>query len=110
MQSVTRFFHPQRGGVAAQATILRLGKTRFWLRAAGAAAVAAGLAGCSPALDWRDVRLPDTALVTQLPCKPGRFPENPLKDMDCFNGSGEPEGDLTRLLWEPRRHLCFVRD
>lgn len=73
MQSVTRFFHPQRGGVAAQATILRLGKTRFWLRAAGAAAVAAGLAGCSPALDWRDVRLPDTALVTQLPCKPGRF-------------------------------------
>jgi hypothetical protein len=24
-------------------------------------------------LEWRDVRLPDTPLVAQLPCKPGRF-------------------------------------
>jgi hypothetical protein len=44
------------------------------------------------------------------PCKPGRFPENPVKDMDCFNGPGEPDGDLARLLWERRRHLCFARD
>lgn len=73
MQSVTRFFHPQRGGAAVRPAVPRLGKPRFWLRAAAASAVGAGLAGCSPALEWRDVRLPDTALVAQLPCKPGRF-------------------------------------
>ena len=31
------------------------------------------LAGCSPVLDWREVALPDTPLVAQMPCKPGRF-------------------------------------
>jgi hypothetical protein len=51
----------------------RLGGTRFWRRAAGGAAAGAWLAGCSPALEWREVQLPDTALVFQLPCKPGRF-------------------------------------
>jgi len=38
------------------------------------AALALGaLAACSPTLDWRSVALPDTQLVTELPCKPGRF-------------------------------------
>jgi hypothetical protein len=31
------------------------------------------LAGCSPTFDWRSVPLPDTQLVTELPCRPGRF-------------------------------------
>ena len=30
-------------------------------------------AGCSPTFDWRSVPLPDTQLVTELPCRPGRF-------------------------------------
>lgn len=51
----------------------RLRRPRFWLGATGAAAIAAALAGCSPPLEWRDVRLPDTALFAQLPCRPGRF-------------------------------------
>jgi len=29
--------------------------------------------GCSPTLDWRSVPLPGTALVAELPCRPGRF-------------------------------------
>ncbi len=40
---------------------------------AGAAAGVAGLlalAGCSPALDWRDVRPPGMPLVVEMPCKP----------------------------------------
>jgi len=28
---------------------------------------------CSPTFDWRSVALPDTQLVTELPCRPGRF-------------------------------------
>ena len=30
-------------------------------------------AGCSPTFDWRSVPLPDTQLVTELPCRPARF-------------------------------------
>src|SRR3982751_5120276 len=30
-------------------------------------------AACAPALDWRSVQMPDTELVAQLPCRPGRF-------------------------------------
>lgn len=30
-------------------------------------------AGCSPTFDWHSVSLPDTQLVTELPCHPGRF-------------------------------------
>ena len=30
-------------------------------------------AACSPTFDWRSVALPDTQLVTELPCRPGRF-------------------------------------
>ena len=43
-----------------------------WLRNALAAGLGA-LAACSPALDWRSVRLPDTELVAQMPCRPARF-------------------------------------
>ena len=30
-------------------------------------------AACSPTFDWRSVALPDTQLVTELPCRPSRF-------------------------------------
>jgi hypothetical protein len=73
LQSVTWSFHPQRGGSAARAGAWRLAGPRFWRRAAGALASGVAFAGCAPALEWRDVRLPDTALVAQLPCRPGRF-------------------------------------
>jgi hypothetical protein len=36
-------------------------------------AALAALAGCSPTYDWRSVPLPDTELVTALPCRPARF-------------------------------------
>jgi hypothetical protein len=39
----------------------------------GALAVSAALAACSPPLDWRTVQVPDTELVADLPCRPGRF-------------------------------------
>jgi uncharacterized protein (DUF2147 family) len=37
------------------------------------ALLAGALAGCGPVLDWRSVTLPETELVAQLPCRPGRF-------------------------------------
>lgn len=45
-----------------------------WVRTATGTALtlALVLAGCAPALDWRDVRPEGTALVAQLPCKPSR--------------------------------------
>ncbi len=39
----------------------------------GGLATAAAVAGCSPTFDWRSVPLPDSQLVTDLPCKPSRF-------------------------------------
>lgn len=39
---------------------------------AGWFALAAALVGCSPALNWRDVRMEDTPLRLQLPCKPDK--------------------------------------
>ena len=36
-------------------------------------ATIAVLSGCSPTFDWRSVPLPDTELVTELPCRPARF-------------------------------------
>jgi hypothetical protein len=38
--------------------------------ALGVLAAGLWLAGCSPALDWREVRSPGTAVVVTLPCKP----------------------------------------
>lgn len=37
------------------------------------AGAAASLLGCAPTYDWRSVPLPDTQLVTELPCRPSRF-------------------------------------
>ncbi len=53
------------------------------------------LVGCSPTFDWHSVPLPDTQLVAELPCHPGRFQRDvtvagrPLK---LFMLSCETEG------------------
>ncbi len=39
----------------------------------GGLATMAAFAACSPTYDWRSVPLPDSQLVTELPCKPSRF-------------------------------------
>lgn len=44
-----------------------------FLRTFGVLAVFALFGGCSPTFDWRSVPLPDTELVTELPCRPARF-------------------------------------
>jgi hypothetical protein len=36
-------------------------------------AVLSWLGACTPTWDWRSVPLPDTQLVTELPCRPSRF-------------------------------------
>jgi hypothetical protein len=36
-------------------------------------AVVSCLGACTPTWDWRSVPLPDTQLVTELPCRPSRF-------------------------------------
>jgi hypothetical protein len=46
---------------------------RWRLPRIACAGVLAALAACSPVLDWRSVPVPDTELVAQLPCRPGRF-------------------------------------
>ena len=42
-------------------------------RSAVASVALLSLAACSPTFDWRSVPLPGTQLVTELPCRPGRF-------------------------------------
>ena len=68
------------------------------------------LAACSPAFDWRSVPLPDTQLVAELPCRPGRFQRDatvagtPLKlfMLSCEVG-GITYGVATADVGDPRR-------
>ena len=69
------------------------------------------LAGCAPALDWRTVQVPDTQLLAELPCRPGRFQREvvvagtPLKlfmlsceaDGVTYGVATAEVGDLTRV-------------
>jgi hypothetical protein len=69
-----------------------------------------GLASCSPTFDWRSVSLPDTQLVTELPCRPGRFQRDvrvagvPLKlfMLSCEAG-GITYGVATAEVGDPGR-------
>jgi len=68
------------------------------------------LLGCSPTLDWRSVALPDTQLVTELPCKPGRFQRDvtvsgvPLKlFMLSCEAAGVTYGVATADVGDPAR-------
>ncbi len=73
-------------------------------------AALAALAGCSPSLDWRSVPLPDTQLVAQMPCRPGRFQRDvavagvPLKlfMLSCEAG-GVTYGVATADVGDPAR-------
>jgi hypothetical protein len=70
----------------------------------------AGLQACTPAFDWRSVRLPDTQLVTELPCRPSRFQRDvavagvPLKlfMLSCEAG-GVTYGVATADVVDPAR-------
>lgn len=78
------------------------------------AAIALGLVtallACSPAFDWRSVRVPDTQLVTELPCRPSRFQRDevvagvPLKlfMLSCAAG-GVTYGVATADVGDPAR-------
>ena len=67
-------------------------------------------AACSPTFDWRSVALPDTQLVTELPCRPGRFQRDvtvagaPLRlfMLSCEAG-GITYGVATADVGDPRR-------
>ena len=81
-----------------------------WRRAAVCAAVVAALGACTPTLDWRSVRLPDTQLVAELPCRPSRFQRDvvvagvPLKlfMLSCEAG-GVTYGVATAEVGDPAR-------
>ena len=68
------------------------------------------LAACTPTLDWRAVRLPDTELVADMPCRPGRFQRDvvvagaPLKMfmLSCEAG-GVTYGVATADVGDPTR-------
>jgi hypothetical protein len=68
------------------------------------------LAGCTPAFDWRSVRVPETRLVSELPCRPGRFQRDivaagvPLKlfMLSCEAG-GVTYGVATAEVGDPTR-------
>ena len=80
----------------------------FGWRAVLLATVALG--ACSPTFDWRSVPLPDTQLVTQLPCRPARFQRDvtvagvPLKlfMLSCEAG-GVTYGVATAEVDDPAR-------
>lgn len=75
----------------------------------GAVALA-GTCGCAPTWDWRSVQLPDTQLVTELPCRPSRFQRDvtvagvPLKlfMLSCETG-GVTYGVATADVGDPAR-------
>lgn len=68
------------------------------------------LSACTPRFDWRSVPLPDTQLVAELPCRPGRFQRDatvagtPLKlfMLSCEVG-GITYGVATADVGDPRR-------
>ncbi len=68
------------------------------------------LGACAPTYDWRSVPLPDTQLVTELPCRPGRFQRDltvagvPLKlfMLSCEAG-GVTYGVATADVGDPTR-------
>jgi hypothetical protein len=69
-----------------------------------------GLGACTPTWDWRSVPLPDTQLVTELPCRPARFQRDlmlagvPLKlfMLSCEAG-GVTYGVATADVADPTR-------
>ena len=74
------------------------------------------LAGCGPTFDWRSVPLPDTQLVAELPCRPGRFQRDitvagtPLKlfMLSCEAG-GVTYGVATADVGDPARVETVLR-
>ncbi len=68
------------------------------------------LGACAPTFDWRSVPLPDTQLVAELPCHPGRFQRDatvagtPLKlfMLSCEVG-GVTYGVATAEVGDPSR-------
>ena len=79
-------------------------------RALCCATALAALVACAPTFDWRSVRLPDTQLVTELPCRPSRFQRDvvvagaPLKlfMLSCEAG-GVTYGVATAEVGNPAR-------
>jgi hypothetical protein len=73
-------------------------------------AAAQALAACTPTFDWRSVTMPETQLVTELPCRPSRFQRDvevagvPLKlfMLSCEAG-GVTYGVATAEVGDPAR-------
>ena len=89
---------------------LRHGET--WLCLTASLLVAA----CSPALDWRNVPLPDTQFVASLPCKPARFERQvtvanvPVKlFMLSCDAEGVTYGVATAEVGDPTRIDAVLR-
>jgi hypothetical protein len=80
------------------------------LRTIRCAGALTALAACTPTFDWRSVPLPDTELVTELPCRPSRFQRDvavagvPLKlfMLSCEAG-GVTYGVATADVGDPSR-------
>ena len=76
----------------------------------------AQLCACTPTFDWRSVPLPDTQLVTELPCRPSRFQRDvavaglPLKlfMLSCETG-GVTYGVATADVGDPARVDAVLR-
>ncbi len=86
------------------------GPLRTLGRTIHALVVLAPLWACTPTFDWRSVPLPDTQLVTELPCRPSRFQREvvvagvPLKlfMLSCETG-GVTYGVATAEVGDPAR-------
>jgi hypothetical protein len=85
-------------------------------RTIAALVASAPLWACTPTFDWRSVTLPDTQLVTELPCKPSRFQRDvvvagtPLKlfMLSCETG-GVTYGVATAEVGDPTRVDAVLR-
>ena len=66
-------------------------------RKTGASVIAAAgaLMACSPALDWRELAVPEAGLIASFPCKPQRVVQQDLGLMQC-----EAAGLRFVLAWQ----------
>jgi hypothetical protein len=65
--------HHRNPGSPSSYAAIRGNATRRWIGRLAPFLLLLGIGACSPALDWREVGLPETPLRAELPCRPGRF-------------------------------------
>lgn len=99
-----------------QEEVVRMKKAICMPGVGGLVAAALLMSGCSPSRDWRTVQVPETQLLAELPCRPGRFQRDvvvagtPLKlFMLSCQADGVTYGVATADVGDPARVDLVLR-